>query len=222
MTTKLDAWLMLAMTPLLPIGLLLGLSTAAQAQIVMVDSYCTLISAGDRVSSSGAALNDVGTILQQDRANFHRFGKADAEDEADTTFATPEGRERLPQMAASGFIPEDVANAILHDEPNICVEIYGAQWVDVMFAGDGFADGEALPYPFEGRWDCEVATFTFTPATYSNGSETFDIAEIQEGTDGSYTLFIPDAAITLSGFEDDTMGWFSHASGDSFNCNLIQ
>lgn len=70
--------------------------------------------------------------------------------------------------------------------------------------------------PFLGTWDCEVATFSFTPKFYNNGSEDL---EIQEGTDGSYRLlFADDYMITLSGFTGDGMGWFSPASGDSFQC----
>jgi hypothetical protein len=73
--------------------------------------------------------------------------------------------------------------------------------------------------PFLGTWDCEVATFTFTRDTYDNGSEKLPIEEIQEGTDGSWTLmFADDYVITLSGFTGDQMGWFSPASGDSFQC----
>ena len=76
--------------------------------------------------------------------------------------------------------------------------------------------------PFLGRWDCEVAEFTFTPDTYNNGSEDLPILEIQEGTDGSYTLFFDDDyAITLSGFTGETMGWYSLASGDAFDCTRL-
>ena len=75
--------------------------------------------------------------------------------------------------------------------------------------------------PFIGTWDCEVATFTFTKDNYNNGSEDLPIQEVQEGTDGSYTLFFADDyIITLSGFTGDAMGWFSPASGDSFQCTL--
>ena len=41
-----------------------------------------------------------------------------------------------------------------------------------------FADDDL---PFLGRWDCEVAEFTFTPDTYNNGSDDLPILEIQEG-----------------------------------------
>ena len=72
--------------------------------------------------------------------------------------------------------------------------------------------------PFLGEWDCGVATFTFTKDTYNNGSEDMPIQEVQEGSDGSYTLlFADDYTITLSGFTDDAMGWLS-SSGESLEC----
>ena len=78
-------------------------------------------------------------------------------------------------------------------------------------------------YPFLGTWDCEVAIFTFTPDVYNNGSEDMPIEEIQEGSDGSWTLlFSDDYFITLSGFVDDTMGWYSSASGDNFSCTKVE
>jgi hypothetical protein len=76
--------------------------------------------------------------------------------------------------------------------------------------------------PFVGEWDCGVATFTFTGDTYNNGSEDMPIQEVQEGTDGSYTLFLADDyTITLSGFTGDAMGWLS-SSGESLECKRIQ
>lgn len=76
--------------------------------------------------------------------------------------------------------------------------------------------------PFVGTWDCEVQTFTFTLTVYNNGSEDLPIEEVQEGSDGSYTLlFADDYMITLSGFTGDTMGWFSSASGDNFSCTRV-
>lgn len=88
--------------------------------------------------------------------------------------------------------------------------------------GSGSGAPGADEYPFVGKWDCEVATFIFTPTVYNNGSEDLPILEIQEGSDGSYTLFFENGyLITLSGFTRDAMGWYSHASGDSFNCRRL-
>ena len=82
----------------------------------------------------------------------------------------------------------------------------------------GAAPSLADDLPFLGKWDCGVVTFSFTADTYNNGSEDMPIQEVQEGSDGSYTLlFADDYTISLSGFTDDAMGWLS-SSGESLDC----
>ena len=79
--------------------------------------------------------------------------------------------------------------------------------------------------PFVGKWNCEVATFTFTATTYQPG-EGSDILPIQSVTleqGNSFTLNFADGyAISLSNVTDTTMGWFSLASGDGFNCTRVK
>ena len=58
-------------------------------------SYNTLLSSTDAFSSKGAPLEGWCTLLQQDRANFHRFKKRDPEDEPDPFFNTPERRAMM-------------------------------------------------------------------------------------------------------------------------------
>jgi hypothetical protein len=84
------------------------------------------------------------------------------------------------------------------------------------------APSGAEELPFVGQWDCGVATFVFTPENYNNGTEDLAIQEVQEGTDGSYTVFLADDyTITLSGFRGDEMGWLS-SSGESLECRRAQ
>lgn len=79
----------------------------------------------------------------------------------------------------------------------------------------------AEPYPFEGKWDCEVAEFTFTATTYDPGEEELEILNIEE--DGNqYTLtFADDYQISLAMGDDGTMAWYSNASGDGFLCKPL-
>lgn len=94
--------------------------------------------------------------------------------------------------------------------------------LSIVLAASSTGAARSDGLPFVGTWDCEVQTFTFTASTYNNGSEDLPIQEVQEGSDGSYTLFfVDDYIITLSGFTGDTMGWFSPASGDNFNCTRV-
>ena len=94
--------------------------------------------------------------------------------------------------------------------------------VALMLLATGAGPASADEYPFVGEWDCGVATFTFTPEIYNNGSEDMPIQEVQEGTDGSYTLFLADDyTVTLSGFTGDEMGWLS-SSGEDLQCKRAQ
>ena len=77
----------------------------------------------------------------------------------------------------------------------------------------GASPALAEDLPFVGKWDCGVATFSFREGIYNNGSEDMPIQEVQEGTDGSYTLFFTDDyTITLSGFAGGEMGWLSSSA----------
>lgn len=195
------------------------------------DGFCTTITNVDRVNSNGKKLTDLGAILQQDRANYHRFGRADAGDDGDVSFASAEARAKIPAMLKAGSVEADAASAMLRASPRICVAVYGNRSLDI-FIGENVPPADLAPaptsstgagkLPFLGTWDCEVAYFRFTPRVYNNGSEDLPILEIQEGSDGSYTLFFADDySITLGDFAGDSMTWLSAASGDSFNCEKV-
>ncbi len=49
-------------------------------------SYYATIGREDFYNSSGSPLRDVGAVVQQDRANFHRFGLRHSGDETDPYF----------------------------------------------------------------------------------------------------------------------------------------
>lgn len=53
-----------------------------------VDLYDCVISKKDRFNSSGTKLTSVRDILAQDRANYHRFQRRDAEDSNDNYFTS--------------------------------------------------------------------------------------------------------------------------------------
>ena len=69
------------------------LSTSVAAESLMLEYYATL-SPRDTYNSSGAPLNDVCAIVQQDRANVHRFGNPDG-DTPDRFFTGPERRSMI-------------------------------------------------------------------------------------------------------------------------------
>ncbi|WP_299693278.1 hypothetical protein [uncultured Tateyamaria sp.] len=76
---------------------LLGAPAAAQQ---LMFEYFTMLTPQDTYNSRGAPLNDVCAIVQQDRANFHKFGKRDAADGPDPFFTTAERRAMITGRCA--------------------------------------------------------------------------------------------------------------------------
>ena len=84
-------------------------SAAAQEEF---GSYFTVLSTQDMYNSSGKLLTDFCQIVQQDRANYHRFKRRDEGDEGDPFFSSAEARQVIAQSCyvASGqdYIVDDV------------------------------------------------------------------------------------------------------------------
>lgn len=91
----------------------------------------------------------------------------------------------------------------------------------VLLAGLA-APAQAAEYLFVGKWDCEVATMTFTNRTYNNGSETLRYTSITFGKGEDVRLHFPkNYVITLSNVTRTSMNWFSSASDDGFTCKRL-
>lgn len=58
-------------------------------------SYNAELSQADAYSSTGQPLEGWCSLIQQDRANWHRFGKRDADDESDPFFDISERRAMI-------------------------------------------------------------------------------------------------------------------------------
>ena len=97
------------------IGLAIGASTLAQAQ-QLIGSYVALLSEADHFNSSGQRLTSAAAIIRQDRANFHRFGIKDPEDEGDA-FADEGNRAALEQMLERGRAEPGVIARIVNGTP---------------------------------------------------------------------------------------------------------
>jgi len=72
-------------------------STLPAAADDYLGGYYTTIGPQDFYNSSGAKLGDFCAIIQQDRANFHRFGKRDQGDGSDQFFADRGNRALISQ-----------------------------------------------------------------------------------------------------------------------------
>lgn len=120
-------------------------ATVAPAQSV-IESYFAEISQRDMFNSSGVRLTDLGAILQQDRANYHRFGQRDPGDQGDPFFSNRDLRAQIPQLYARGntdpLIPRIIAEG---NSLAVLVLICGGraqpEYIVVDFAdGDGHRD----------------------------------------------------------------------------------
>lgn len=80
----------------------LAMMPAPAAANQIMEAYYTEIGPEDRRNSRGARLADPGAVLQQDRANFHRFGIRHAGDEGDVFFANRSLRAQIPGLYRAG------------------------------------------------------------------------------------------------------------------------
>ena len=67
-------------------------------------AYYTTIGKEDFYNSKGAPLKSVGAVIQQDRANFHRFGLRHAGDETDPYFSNQATRAMIPDLMRAGGV----------------------------------------------------------------------------------------------------------------------
>ncbi len=98
-----------------------GLTANAQE---LLDSYIARIGPNDHFNSRGLRLKSAAAIIRQDRANYHKFGKADGEDEYDSYFSSKANRGRMERMLRNGRSSGSAINAIINHQPLIRVKIY--------------------------------------------------------------------------------------------------
>ena len=105
--------------------LALTVPVSAQAQ-QLIGSYYTTLGPNDLYNSSGTRLTDLGAILQQDRANVHRFGIYDANDQGDPYFGNRNLRSQIPSIWRFGSDAQSIPANLAAGYPQyIYVEIYG-------------------------------------------------------------------------------------------------
>ena len=93
----------------------------------LLGGYFALIGPEDMRNSSGAALGNICAIVQQDRANYHKFGIRQEYDEGDPWFATPAARQKISQNCRIAPGSEYIPLAILRGETRyIRVQVFGS------------------------------------------------------------------------------------------------
>ncbi len=104
-------------------GLTLAAIAPSQAQ-QLIESYQALLSERDHFNSSGQRLTTAAAVIRQDRANFHRFGKGDPEDEVDRYFGDMDNRAALEALIERGASERRAISRIVNGTVLVRVEVY--------------------------------------------------------------------------------------------------
>ncbi len=116
-----------------------GVALAATAGTAQADqllgSYTARISDNDHHASDGYRLDTAAQMVRQDRANWHKFGRGDAEDEDDGWFGSTAARANFERMLNKGSaMNQATRRAIVNGEPVVEVQVY-RQSVKVRILG---------------------------------------------------------------------------------------
>lgn len=127
-------------------GLLLGFVSAQDYSAL----YQVRLSERDHYSSSGAKLTSVAAILRQDRANYHKFNKRDAEDQSDRFFSSAGNRGLLEgyynNIANSSPLSKADSNVIINGTPLVKVSLVdgvGTKYLSVEILDRAAGAGDA-------------------------------------------------------------------------------
>lgn len=100
--------------------------TSKKKKSQKVVSYYAKLSHQDHYNArTGKKITDVAYIIQQDRANYHKYYKRDSEDTGDSLFNTIENRKRIKGMITRGNISWQLKNEILNGTPYVKVTVRG-------------------------------------------------------------------------------------------------
>ena len=120
----------------------------------VAESYVAHIGPQDLTNSEGARLREPWQVLQQDRANYHRFGQRDPRDEGDSYFDTREARDRIPAMfeagGSRGAISAAVVEGLREGGVTLRVRVHDsgdprARYLDIALLGEDANAGAPLP-----------------------------------------------------------------------------
>jgi hypothetical protein len=107
------------------IALLVAMPATEALADEFLGSYRARISQDDKHASDGYALDTAAQMVRQDRANWHKFGRGDAEDEGDQWFGSTQARARLErQLGQGGAMSGQVRRAIANGYPVIQVDVF--------------------------------------------------------------------------------------------------
>jgi hypothetical protein len=153
---------------------------AMSADAPPLESYLARIGTQDHYSSRGHPLRKIADILQQDRANYHRFSTRDPDDSPDTFFRSRRNRSRMGTLLRRGWIEPGLREAILRGNPLVRVERY-PDHLEVRRASSPLPPPEEVPTrvsPYPETESSAVPTPSALPqpgpSNSSNGMNLFD------------------------------------------------
>ena len=104
---------------------LLSAAVVPAAADQLLGAYVARISGNDKQASDGYPLDTAAQMVRQDRANWHKFGSGDPEDEDDAWFGSTAARARLERMLGKpGAMSQATRRAIARGQPVIEVQVF--------------------------------------------------------------------------------------------------
>ncbi|MDR4306927.1 hypothetical protein IHQ68_09885 [Chelatococcus sambhunathii] len=106
------------------VGLCASFAIVLSAAPALADSsYCARLGENDHYSSKGQRLTSVGAVIQQDRANYHRFGRPDPEDQGDPVFSNKASRDLLNSRVDDNALSPAERREIVEGAPYVCLSV---------------------------------------------------------------------------------------------------
>ncbi len=102
----------------------LAAAAAPASAASLIESYVAFLGSADHFSSAGERLTTAAQIIRQDRANYHKFGIRDPQDESDSYFADVNNRAYLEELLERGRGDPGVLNRIVNSNVLIRVDLY--------------------------------------------------------------------------------------------------
>lgn len=97
------------------------LATARADEIL--ETYRARLSARDHFNTNGERLTSPAEIIRQDRANVHRFGIVDPEDQSDQFFSSEKNRAILEKLLEAGHSEPAAYQAVVNGTPLVVVTV---------------------------------------------------------------------------------------------------
>jgi hypothetical protein len=103
--------------------LLLFVGLAAARADEVLETYRARLSARDHFNTNGERLTSPAEIIRQDRANVHRFGIVDPEDQSDQFFSSEKNRAILEKLLEAGHSKPAAYQAVVNGTPVVVVTV---------------------------------------------------------------------------------------------------